>query len=106
MVSDPSDRSPAAGGRPVPPRLPPRLPHLYAPCPKCGARDASKVSFTWWGGLVGPRMFHVVRCRACDASYNGRTGGKLTATIVVYQIIAALVVAVILLYLFKLRMGR
>src|SRR5262249_26076006 len=35
----------------------------YADCPKCGARgDASKVSFTWWGGLVGPAIISCVRC--------------------------------------------
>lgn len=62
-----------------------------AACPKCGARAASKVGFTWWGGALGPRLFHVVRCTACRAQYNGRTGGKLTTTIVVYQLVAVVV---------------
>jgi len=30
----------------------------------------------------------VVRCSSCRAQYNGRTGGKLTRVIVVYQLVA------------------
>jgi hypothetical protein len=53
------------------------------------------VGFNWWGGALGPRLFHVVRCDQCRAQYNGRTGGSLTKVIIVYQGIA-LVVAVAL----------
>ena len=62
-----------------------------AACPKCGNNAASKVGFTWWGGALGPRLFHVVRCSSCRAQYNGRTGGKLTTVIVVYQLVAVAV---------------
>jgi len=44
-----------------------------APCPRCHSRDAEPVSFTWWGGFLGPRLFNQVRCR-CGASFDGRTG--------------------------------
>lgn len=58
-----------------------------APCPKCGAVGAQKVRFTWWGGLLGPRLFHHVRCPSCRAAYNGKTGRFNTTSIVVYMIV-------------------
>ena len=57
-------------------------------CPKCGAAVASKVSFTWWGGALGPRIFHVVRCEKCRTKFNGRTGASLGKVIVLYQLVA------------------
>jgi len=78
------------------PYLPPSSP-LDAPlpavpkCPKCGNTSASKVGFNWWGGALGPRLFHVVRCDSCRAQYNGKTGGSLTTTIIVYQLVALVV---------------
>ena len=32
------------------------------PCPHCQATQPEAVKFTWWGGLLGPRLFHHVRC--------------------------------------------
>lgn len=60
-------------------------------CPKCGHTSATKAKFTWWGGALGPRLFHVVRCDRCRSQYNGKTGGSLTTTIVVYQLVALVV---------------
>jgi transposase-like protein len=61
-----------------------------AKCPNCGHQSASKVGFTWWGGAVAPRVFHVVKCHQCARQYNGRTGGSLTRVIVIYQLAAVL----------------
>lgn len=72
-----------------------------AKCPKCGAESASKVSFTWWGGALGPKLFHVVKCHQCDARYNGRTGGKLTRTIIVYQLVVLSLTAGVMYFLFS-----
>jgi hypothetical protein len=78
------------------PYLPPSAP-IDAPlpvlpkCPKCGNTSSTKVGFTWWGGALGPKLFHVVRCGGCRAQYNGRTSAKLTSTIIVYQLIAVVV---------------
>src|SRR2546423_12142955 len=30
----------------------------FAPCPACSSPDARKVTFTWWGGLLGPALFN------------------------------------------------
>jgi hypothetical protein len=66
-----------------------------APCPRCGGQQASKAKFTWWGGALGPKLFHVVRCGQCRTQYNGRTGGKLTRVIVVYQLVAVALIGLI-----------
>ena len=36
-----------------------------APCPACESRDARRVCWTPWGGLIGPLLLGLVRCRAC-----------------------------------------
>ena len=53
------------------------------------------MTFTWWGGLIGPKLFHLVRCVGCGKSYNGKTGKEVTGGIVVYVIVAALIAAVV-----------
>jgi len=60
-------------------------------CPKCGETGSSKVRYNWWGGAVGPKLFHVVRCNRCRTQYNGRTGGSLTKVIIINQAVAVLV---------------
>ncbi len=56
----------------------------YAPCPKCSTSRAERVSFTCWGGWVGPRLLTHVRCRGCGATYNGKTVASNTIGIVLY----------------------
>lgn len=64
----------------------------YAPCPKCNASGAERISFTWWGGLIGPRILTHVKCPGCGYSYNGKTGRDNTVGIVIYSIIVGAVV--------------
>jgi hypothetical protein len=57
----------------------------YADCPGCGAPgDAKRVTFTWWGGALGPWLFCHVRCSHCGTCYNGRTGQSNTTAIAIY----------------------
>ena len=42
-------------------------------CPKCGAPNHKKVGFTWWGGVVGPKLFSHVKCLNCGEGFNGKT---------------------------------
>jgi hypothetical protein len=65
-----------------------------ANCPKCGHNVATKVGYNWWGGALGPKLFHVVKCSQCRAQYNGRTGAKLTGVIIGYQAVVLVVLAV------------
>jgi hypothetical protein len=57
-------------------------------CPNCSNREATAVSFTWWGGLLGPRLLNHVRCDQCGTEYNGRTGRSNTTGIVIYAVVA------------------
>ena len=57
-----------------------------APCPKCGQYAAQPVGFTWWGGILGPKMLNHVRCGHCGAQYNGRTGGSNDTAIILYVV--------------------
>jgi hypothetical protein len=60
---------------------------VFAPCPGCGCTYADRVAFTWWGGLIGPKMFTHVRCRNCAACYNGKRGTWNSTNIVIYTVV-------------------
>jgi len=62
----------------------------YAPCPSCGQSNAKKVSFTWWGGALGPRMFSHVKCHNCGTEYNGKTGKSNQNNILIYFLVSFL----------------
>ena len=64
-------------------------------CPKCGSTDAKKVTFTWWGGLLGPKLFNHVKCLDCGTTYNGKTGQSNTRNIVIYTLVVGLPLAVV-----------
>ena len=64
----------------------------YAPCPNCGQSNAKNVSFTWWGGALGPRMFTHVKCQNCGTEYNGKTGKSNQNNILIYFLVSFLLV--------------
>lgn len=56
-------------------------------CPRCQSDvQPAPVKFTWWGGLLGPRLLSHVECPACRARFNGKTGQPNTTGIVVYSV--------------------
>ena len=63
----------------------------YAPCPKCRATAGEKLKFTWWGGILGPKLLTHVKCNACGFKYNGKTGKDNTTNIVIYSVVVALI---------------
>ena len=50
------------------------------------------MSFTWWGGIIGPRVLTHVKCPGCGYGYNGKSGKDNTTGIVIYSIIVGIVV--------------
>jgi hypothetical protein len=67
-------------------------------CPKCGDPRSKPVTFTWWGGLIGPKLLSHVKCLTCGTAYNGKTGRYNTTGILIYTlaglaIVVALMVA-------------
>jgi predicted nucleic-acid-binding Zn-ribbon protein len=62
----------------------------YAACPKCGSTNAKKVSFTWWGGALGPALFSLVKCNSCGTEYNGKTGKAARNSMLIYLAVSFL----------------
>lgn len=69
----------------------------YAPCYACGQSNAQPVSFTWWGGLLGPKLFTHVKCQACGVAYNGKTGKSNSTAIAIYMAVGFGICLVLLL---------
>ena len=67
----------------------------FAPCPNCQQRNAKKVSWTLWGGALGPWMFNHVKCNACRSTFNGKTGRSNTTAIVIYLVVSLVLGVVI-----------
>ena len=59
----------------------------YAPCPKCSNASAERLKFTWWGGVLGPKLLTHVKCAYCGHKYNGKTGADNTARIAIYMVV-------------------
>ncbi len=64
--------------------------NAYAPCPQCGGTNSEKMRFTWWGGVLGPKILTHVKCPGCGKAYNGKTGKDNTTGIVIYSIIVGI----------------
>ncbi len=63
----------------------------WAECPNCGATDATRVRWTFWGGLIGPMIINTVRCNDCGTKYNGIHGDSNTTRIVIYFVVNTLI---------------
>lgn len=72
----------------------------YAPCPQCRQSNAQRMSFTWWGGLIGPRVLTHVKCQTCGTAYNGKTGKDNTTGIVIYSVVVIVFVFFLMVFLF------
>lgn len=90
----PHPHPPQPPGYAYPPAPHPMQPHAGGPyaianpyglvCPRCQGQDIDKPTFTWWGGLLGPKILDHAVCRRCGFGFNGRTGKSNTKGIVVY----------------------
>ena len=64
----------------------------YTPCPRCARSAAERVSYTLWGGVIGPKMFTHVKCTSCGKKYNGKTGKDNTVYILLYTLVTGIIV--------------
>lgn len=63
----------------------------YAPCPQCHSTNVQRLNFTWWGGVLGPKLLSHVKCQTCGKKYNGKTGGDNTANIIIYSVVVGII---------------
>ena len=78
------------------------LTNQYAPCPNCRQSTAEQLKFTWWGGLIGPKILTHVKCQSCGKQYNGKTGSDNTNGIIIYCVIVGVICLGLLVGLFVL----
>ena len=68
-------------------------------CPKCGSKILSKLNFTWWGGMLGPKLFHHTKCEGCNYRFNIKTGKSNTPAIILYSIVLFVLAFTLLYYI-------
>ena len=69
----------------------------YVPCPSCGSDQAKKVGFSWWGGVLGPKLFKHVKCPNCGTTFNGRTGKSNNTAIAIYLVVGGVIGVVVMI---------
>lgn len=60
-------------------------------CPQCGSNAVEPVKYTWWGGWLGPKLFHHTKCLDCNCRFNSKTRKSNTLAIVIYSIVFFLI---------------
>jgi hypothetical protein len=68
----------------------------HQPCPKCSSQKAEKVGFTWWGGVLGPKIFNHVKCTQCGTTFNSKTGKSNQQGIIIYTAVSLVIAAVLI----------
>ncbi len=53
-------------------------------CPRCRSGHLHRPSFTWWGGLLGPKLLNHTVCGACSLGFNAKTGKSNSTAIGIY----------------------
>lgn len=74
-----------------------------APCPSCQNKFAEKITFTIWGGLVGPKLFKHSKCTNCGTKFNYKTGKSNLIPIVIYTVVGFLIGLAIVFFYIRLR---
>jgi uncharacterized membrane protein YidH (DUF202 family) len=70
-------------------------------CPQCGSRRSKKISFTMWGGAVGPAVFGLVKCKECDQQYMKKSGKPFEwSHIIAYTAVVSVLGILVLVALF------
>lgn len=64
-------------------------------CPKCGSLFIQPVKYTWWGGIIGPKLLHHTKCNECKYRFNGKTRKSNTSGIIIYSIVLSVIAFVI-----------
>ncbi len=66
-------------------------------CPRCGSPHVQAVKFTWWGGLVGPKMMNLHKCLSCKLQYNAKTMQNAQQAILIYTLVGTAIGVIIMI---------
>lgn len=58
-------------------------------CPQCNSLNVKPVGYTWWGGVIGPRLLKHTKCSNCKFTFNRNTRKSNTTPIIIYSIVLA-----------------
>src|SRR5215475_2183694 len=70
----------------------PMADYTPVPCPQCQSQRIEKVSYTLWGGMIGPRLLNHVKCLDCKTTFNGKTGQSNARAIGIYLLVTFIIV--------------
>lgn len=77
----------------------------HCPCPFCRAQLASKVRFTPWGGVIGPKLLNLVKCNDCGKQYNGKSGTAVDKAVRAYSLCSLLLLTVMVAFVIRSYVG-
>lgn len=95
---------------PQPPISPYPRPNMQEPfgggpsCPQCNSANTKEVKYTWWGGIVGPKMMNLQHCNACGFQFNRATRKSTRNAVIAYNLVA-LVLALVIFAAVRLSLG-
>lgn len=64
---------------------------LATGCPRCGSASVHQPTYTWWGGILGPKLFNHTICNACGFGFNAKTGQSNTGPITIYFVVITVI---------------
>jgi hypothetical protein len=70
-------------------------------CPQCSSTRTSEVKYTWWGGILGPKMMNLQKCEDCRFHFNRKTNKGVANAIIVYNLVVVAVSLVILFFVWQ-----
>ena len=71
-------------------------------CPYCKSDlPPNPAGFTWWGGVLGPKVLNHAICPACRKGYNRKTMQPNTTGIAIYSVVVAVVAIVVVTMLLR-----
>lgn len=72
-------------------------------CPRCGGTNVKRPTFTWWGGMLGPKLFSHAVCGGCSLGFNYKTGKSNATAITIYLVVGPVVIGLLAFAVFALR---
>jgi len=76
---------------PVSPYPRPNLQGGGPACPQCSSTQTKAIKYTWWGGVLGPKLLNLQKCEACRFQFNRQTGKSTRNAVIVYNVVIIVV---------------